>query len=152
MWQIWLIAAGVFFIIEIFTVGFLIFWLGVGSLIAMLVSFFTDSIIAQTAVFVISSGLLIFATKPLAKKFSKKDTVPTNVYSIVGKKAIVIEDIDWATGKGLIKSEGEVWSAKTKEQINIPKGTEVEIESIEGVKAFVKPIKTDSQKFETVKI
>lgn len=152
MWQIWLIAAGVFFIIEIFTVGFLIFWLGVGSLIAMLVSFFTDSVIAQTAVFVISSGLLIFATKPLAKKFSKKDTVPTNVYSIVGKKAIVIEDIDWATGKGLIKSEGEVWSAKTKEQINIPKGTEVEIESIEGVKAFVKPIKTDSQKFETVKI
>lgn len=152
MWQIWLIAAGVFFIIEIFTVGFLIFWLGVGSLIAMLVSLFTDSVIAQTAVFVISSGLLIFATKPLAKKFSKKDTVPTNVYSIVGKKAIVIEDIDWATGKGLIKSEGEVWSAKTKEQINIPKGTEVEIESIEGVKAFVKPIKTDSQKFETVKI
>lgn len=152
MWQIWLIAAGVFFIIEIFTVGFLIFWLGVGSLIAMLVSFFTDSVITQTAVFVISSGLLIFATKPLAKKFSKKDTVPTNVYSIVGKKAIVIEDIDWATGKGLIKSEGEVWSAKTKEQINIPKGTEVEIESIEGVKAFVKPIKTDSQKFETVKI
>lgn len=152
MWQIWLIAAGVFFIIEIFTVGFLIFWLGVGSLIAMLVSLFTDSVIAQTAVFVISSGLLIFATKPLAKKFSKKDTVPTNVYSIVGKKAIVIEDIDWARGKGLIKSEGEVWSAKTKEQINIPKGTEVEIESIEGVKAFVKPIKTDSQKFETVKI
>lgn len=141
MWQIWLLASGVFFIIEIFTIGFLIFWLGIGSLLAMIVSFFTNSVIIQTSVFVISSGLLIFATKPLVNRVAKKGMVPTNVYSVVGKKAIVIEDIDWATGKGLIKTEGEVWSAKTKEQINIPKGSEVEIESIEGVKAFVRPIK-----------
>ena len=74
-------------------------------------------------------------------KFAKQDKVSTNVYSIIGKKAIVIKDIDWASGEGQIKIEGEVWSAKTNEQVNIPKGTEVEIESIDGVKAFVKPIK-----------
>lgn len=144
MWQIWLLASGIFIIIEIFTIGFLIFWLAIGSLLAMLVSFVTDSIIIQTTVFVISSTLLIFATKPLVDKFAKKDKTPTNVYSIIGKKAIVIKDIDWSTSEGQIKLEGEVWSAKTKEQVNIPKGTEVEIESIEGVKAFVKPINTFS--------
>ena len=144
MWQIWLIASGVFFILEIFTVGFLVFWLGVAALLAMLISFLTDSIIIQTTVFVISSALLIFATRPLVNKITKKDIVPTNVYSIVGKRGIVIEDIDWATGKGQIKSEGEVWSAKTNEHINIPKGTEVEIESIDGVKVFVKPLKITS--------
>ena len=101
---------------------------------------FTDSIIIQTTVFVISSALLIFATKPLVKKFTEKDTAKTNVYSLSGKKAIVIEDIDWTTGSGQIKFEGQVWSAKTSEQVNIAKGTEVEIEKIEGVKAFVKPI------------
>ena len=144
MWQMWLIASGVFFIIEIFTVGFLIFWLGVGALIAMLISFLTSNIIIQTTVFVISSGLLIFATKPLVNKITKKEIVPTNVYSIVGKKGIVIEDIDWSTGTGQIKSEGEVWSAKTNEQINIPKGTEVEIEGIDGVKVIVKPLNITS--------
>lgn len=144
MWQIWLIASGIFFILEIFTVGFLVFWLGVAALLAMLISFLTDSIIIQTTVFVVSSALLIFATRPLVNKITKKDTVPTNVYSIVGKKGIVIEDIDWATGKGQIKSEGEVWSAKTNEHINIPKGTEVEIESIDGVKVFVRPLKMTS--------
>lgn len=144
MWQIWLIASGVFFIIEIFTVGFLIFWLGVGALFAMLISFLTNNIIIQTTVFVISSGLLIFATKPLVNKITKKEVIPTNVYSIVGKKGIVIEDIDWSTGTGQIKSEGEVWSAKTNEQINIPKGTEVEIESIDGVKVIVKPLNVTS--------
>ena len=141
MWQIWLIASGIFFICEIITVGFLVFWLGIGALIAMLVSFFTSNIIVQMSVFVISSGLLIFATRPLVNKISKKDVIPTNVYSLIGKKAVVTEDIDWVTGKGQIKFEGEIWSAKSKEQINIPAGSEVEIVSIEGVKAFVKPLK-----------
>lgn len=141
MWQIWLIAAGVFLILEIFTMGFLVFWLGIGCLLAMLISFVTDSIIIQTTVFVLSSGLLIFATKPLVKKFAEKDNTKTNVYSLEGKKAIVIEDIEWSTGNGQIKIEGQVWSAKTSEQVNISKGTEVEIEKIEGVKAFVKPLK-----------
>jgi len=140
MWQIWLIAAGVFLILEIFTMGFLVFWLSLGCILAALVSLITDSIIIQTAVFVISSGLLIFATKPLIKKFAEKDNAKTNVYSLAGKKAIVTEDIDWAKGTGQIKFEGQVWSAKTIEQVNIAKGTEVEIEKIEGVKAFVKPL------------
>ncbi len=144
MWQIWLIASGIFFICEIITVGFLVFWLGVGALVAMLVSFFTSNIIVQMSVFVISSGLLIFATRPLVNKINRKDVVPTNVYSLIGKKAIVIEDIDWVTGKGQIKFEGEIWSAKSKEQVNIPTGSEVEIVSIEGVKAFVKPLKINS--------
>ena len=145
MWQIWFIAAGIFFIGEIFTAGFLIFWLGFGALLAMLVSFFTSNIIIQMTVFVLSSGLLIFATKPLVNKIAKKDTIPTNVYSVVGKKAIVTEEINWTTGKGQIKSEGEIWSAKSTENINIPVGSEVEILSIEGVKAYVKPISTFTQ-------
>lgn len=144
MWQIWLITSGIFFICEIITVGFLVFWLGVGALIAMLVSFFTSNIIIQMSVFVISSGLLILLTRPLVNRISKKDVVPTNVYSLIGKKAVVTEDIDWVTGKGQIKFEGEIWSAKSKEQVNIPVGSEVEIVSIEGVKAFVKPIKISS--------
>ena len=140
MWQIWLIASGIFFIIEIFTVGFFVFWLGVAALIAMVISFFIDNVIFQASVFVISSGLLILATRPLINKIAKKDATPTNVYSLVGKKGIVVEDINWANGTGQVKVEGDIWSAKTKEQINIPKGTEVEIESIEGVKVYVTPV------------
>ena len=140
MWKFWLIAAGIFLILEIFTLGFLVFWLSMGSILAMLVSFITDSIIIQTTVFVLSSALLIFATKPFVKKFLEKDNAKTNVYSLVGKKAIVIEDINWTKGTGQIKFESQVWSAKTEEQVNIEKGTEVEIVKIEGVKAFVKPI------------
>ncbi len=141
MWQIWLIAAGVFLVLEIFTMGFLVFWLSIGCLFSMLISFITDSLIIQTTVFVFSSGLLIFATKPLTKKFTEKDNKKTNVYSLVGKKAIVTEDIDWVSGNGQIRFDGQVWSARSTEKVNIAKGTEVEITKIDGVKAFVKPVK-----------
>ena len=143
MWQIWLIFAGVFFVAEMLTVGFLIFWLGIGSLLAMIVSFFTSNLIIQTSVFVISSIILIFATKPLVNKFlGNKDNVPTNVYSIIGKKGIVIQDINVTAGTGQVKIKGEVWSAICDENLSIPKDTEVTIVNVQGVKVFVEPIKS----------
>ncbi|MCI8272487.1 MAG: NfeD family protein [Clostridia bacterium] len=141
MWQIWLIAAGVFFIVEMFTIGFFMFWFGIGCLLAMILSFFCSNIFIQFTVFFISSIILLLATKPLVSKLDTKHSTPTNVYSIIGKRGIVIEDINWVTGKGQIKSEGEIWSAKSSESINIPKNSEVEIESIEGVRVLVKPVK-----------
>ena len=141
MWYIWLIIAGIFLIFEIFTAGFLVFWLSIGALISMIVSFFTSNIAIQTAVFVVSSAILIFATKPFVKKFAKTKTVKTNAFSIVGQNGIVIKDIDSINSKGQIKVDGEVWSAVGKNDINIEKGTEVEILEIKGVKAIVAPIK-----------
>lgn len=145
MWQFWLIAAGVFFVGEIITVGFLIFWLGIAALLTMIVSFFTSNLIIQTAVFVMSSAILIFATKPLVNKISKKETVPTNVFSIIGKSAIVINDINCIDGTGQIKVNGEVWSAEGLNGIDIKEGSKVEIIEIKGVKTIVSPIKTSCE-------
>lgn len=144
MWGIWLIVAGICFVIEMATVGFLIFWFGIGALIAMIVSFiFPNNLLLQTGIFVLSSTLLIFLTKPLIEKFTKNDKkVITNAYSIIGKKGIVTQSIDPTQGVGQIKVAGEVWSAKTLDGSVIEKDTQIEITEIEGVKAIVKPIKT----------
>ena len=144
MWQYWLIAAGIFFIIEIITTGFLAFWLGIGAIIAMCVSFFIDNLIVQTVIFIISSVILILATKPLIKKFLKNNTsaeTKTNAFSIIGKKANVIKNIDKIDGSGQIKVDGDVWSAEGEDDTVIEKGTEVEIFKIDGVRAIVTPIK-----------
>lgn len=138
MWYFWLILAGIFIIAEIATVGFLIFWLSLGSLCAMLTSFFTDNIIIQTAVFVVTSVLFIFLTRPLAKKLAKTDnTLVTNAFSIIGKKAIVIKEINPTLGVGQIKIDGQVWTAKSTNEEIISEGTEVLILNIDGVKAVV---------------
>ena len=108
MWIFWLIATGIFFVIEIATVGFLIFWLGIGALLAMITSFFTDNLIIQTAVFVVSSALLIPLTKPFVDKITKsKKEVKTNSYSLINKKGIVTVDINPTQGTGLVKVNGE---------------------------------------------
>ena len=140
MWQVWLIIAGLFFVGEIATVGFLIFWFGIGALIAMIVSFFTSNIIIQTTIFVISSTILIFATKPFLKKFADVKKTNTNVYSIIGKKALVIKTIDPIHSVGQIKINGEVWTAESENNQVIDECSEVEILEIKGVKAIVKPI------------
>lgn len=138
MWYIWLILAGIFVIAEIATVGFLIFWLSLGSLCAMITSFFTDNIIIQTAVFVVTSALFIFFTRPLAKKLEKTDNpLVTNAFSIIGKKALVIKEINPNQGVGQIKIDGQVWTAKSTNEEIISEGTEVLILSIDGVKAVV---------------
>ena len=144
MWQFWLIASGIFFIAEIITVGFLIFWLGIGALITMIVSFFTSNLIIQTTVFVISSTILIFATRPLINKFANTKTTSTNAFSLVGKKGIVTQNIDSIRGTGQIKVQGELWSAISKDNDIIPKNTEVEILSIKGVKLIVTPVRAPS--------
>ena len=139
MWQFWIILAGLFFIIEMATVGFVVFWFGIGSLIAMVISLFTSNLAIQTAVFVFSSAILLFFTRPFVDKFTKKEKeVQTNAYSIIGKKGIVIKEIDPISGQGQVKIGTEVWSAKSLEDKKIEKGSEVEIAEIDGVKAVVK--------------
>ena len=141
MWYVWLILAGVFVIGEVLTSGFLIFWLGLGALIAMAVSFITDKIIIQTTVFLISSVILILATKPLVKKFANTETVKTNVSSIIGKKGLVTKDINSINSTGQVKIDGELWSAIGENDMEISKGTEVEVIEIKGVKVIVAPVK-----------
>ena len=140
MWQYWLIAAGIFFVGEMFTAGFLIFWLGIAALITMVVSFFVSNLIVQMTVFIIASVILIFATKPFVKKFVHVKETKTNAFSIIGKKALVIKNIDPVNENGQIKVNGETWTAIGKNDDKIEKGTEVEVVSINGVKAVVKPI------------
>lgn len=140
MWQIWLIIAGLFFVAEMITVGFLVFWLGVGALFAMVVSFFTSNLIVQTTIFVISSALLILITKPFVKKFVDVKPTKTNAFSIIGKKALVIKEINPIKSTGQIKVNGEVWTAETENDEIIPEGSEVEILEIKGVKVVVKEI------------
>ena len=145
MWQIWLIIAGIFFIGEIITVGFLIFWVGVAALITALLSVFVQNVIVQTVVFVITSTLLIFLTKPLAKKLTKADGMQTNAYSIVGKIGMVTKKIT-AHSVGQVKVGSEIWSATSTNNLEIEEGMEVTITEIKGVKAIVEPLKVENTK------
>ena len=141
MWQIWLIIAILFFILEMMGPGFLLFWVGVGALITMVISIFVDNIVVQIGVFAISSIALLFCTRPFVNKFAKTDNTVTNAKSIIGKKGIVTKQINSIKGTGQIKIGGESWSAKSSNEDIIEEGTKVTILDINGVKAIVEKTK-----------
>ena len=142
MWKIWLVLSGIFLVIEIINVGFLMFWFAVGALVALVVSLFVDNVAIQSAVFIITSTVLLFATKPFVNKILPKEPkIKTNSFSYEGKSGKVTIDIKPDDGTGQIKVDGEVWSAKSEDGTYIPEGTEIIVEKIEGVKAIVKPLK-----------
>lgn len=106
----------------------------------MVISFFTNNVIIQTTVFLITSTALLFLTKPFVKKFSNKDTIKTNAYSIIGKTGIVVKEINSKESFGQVKIGTETWSAKTNQNETIPIGSEIEVVEIDGVKVVVKPL------------
>ncbi len=141
IWALWLIACGVFLLVEIFTISFLMFWPGIGAFLAFLAAVMGASFPVQLGVFAISTTIMILFMKPLVKKLFKTKDVSMNNKSIVGKTGIVIKDIEPFESTGQVKVSGELWSAFTDEAKVIKEGTEVTIEDLEGVKLKVKKMK-----------
>ena len=79
-----------------------------------------------------------FIVRPLLSKYTKSDNTVTNSNAIIGKTALVTEEISLLNSTGQISVDGEIWSAKTMDpNLTIPKGSKVEIIGIDGVKACV---------------
>lgn len=137
---VWLIASAVMFLMEIFTISFLLFFPAVGAFFAFLCAIFGASLTVQTIVFIISSILMILFIRPIVTKFFKSNNVAMNSKSVVGKNAVVIKAIDNIHGKGQVKVAGEVWSAVSSTDDNIEEGATVIVLKIEGVKLIVKKV------------
>lgn len=135
---IWLLLCALCLVAEIFTITFLLFFPGIGAFLAFLTSLVTDSMIAQVAVFVISSSLMIIFIRPLITKFFKTKNTATNSNSLIGKSGIVLKDIVGTDKIGQVKVAGEVWSAVCDEKVSFKKDSKIVVEAIEGVKLVVK--------------
>lgn len=140
VWAIWLILCGVFLIIEIFTVSFLMFWPGIGAFLAFIVSVIGLNFPIQLGVFVVSTALMLIFMKPLMAKLFKTKDVPMNSNAMIGKQALVIKEIDNLASKGQVKVNGELWSAISIDDSIIKENSTVEITGIDGVKLKVKKI------------
>lgn len=140
-WFVWLVIAGIFTIVEIATVGFFIIWFGVAAVLTAIFSLFMpEAYMVQVVVWAITSILLVLFTKKFTDKV-KPETTATNVYSIIGKRAVVTTAINNENGTGQVKVDGDVWAARTEnydETISV--GEHVEILRIDGVKVIVKKL------------
>ena len=87
----------------------------------------------------ITAGVGLLVVRPIARRqMAHPPLVREGSYALVGKKAVVVEEV---TGtQGLIKLSGEVWSARALDEDHvIPAGTLVDVMEIEGATAIVYP-------------
>ena len=130
----WFVAFLVLLFIELVTVNLVSIWFVIGSLAAIVTSFFTDSIVIQTIVFIVVSVSVLIIVRPLVKKFKKFDLTPTNYDRVIGKVGDVTKKIE-RNKYGEVKIFGNTWTASSKEEIDV--GSKVKVLSIEGVKLIV---------------
>jgi len=139
MWILWLIVGIIFSLSEILYSGFFLIWFAVGAFASLIASFFTENVLYQGIIFlVVSLTLLLTLTKRIAKKFSSSATIPMNIDRLIGNNGIVTEDIGKDTFEnGLVKLDGEIWTAVSKDGHPIEKGSIVSIQEIKGVRLIV---------------
>ena len=134
---IWLALVIAFSLLEAMTTQMISIWLACGALFALIAALFGFDLQVQIVVFVLSTLVLLFATRPLVKKFIHVKKTPTNVDAVIGKTGFVILAIDNDKGEGQIKLQGIEWSARSENGMPIARETKVLVERIEGVKLFV---------------
>lgn len=135
----WLIAFFVFAVGEAVTVGLVSVWFAVGALAAMFATALGAGLWLQVTVFLGISALALALFKPLSSKILKPRVSATNADRVIGSAALVTETIDNTQAQGQVKVKGQIWSARSAQDIVIPAGRDVKVLRIEGVKVIVEP-------------
>ena len=127
----WLMLFVVLLGIEILTMGLTTIWFAGGALAAFLISL-----------------ILLLVTRPFAIRYLNQKTEKTNVDSLIGKHAVVEEEIDNLEAKGSAQVQGVTWTARSEDDaIQIPAGALVRIVRIDGVKLIVRKAKDNEMEF-----
>lgn len=137
---IWLALLVVLLAIELLTLGLTTIWFAGGALAAFLAAVVGMNLTVQVILFAAVSVVFLIFTRPFAVKYVNKSRVKTNADSLIGRTAIVTEEINNLAGTGQVQVAGQDWTARSKEEgRRIPSGVTVKIQAISGVKLIVEP-------------
>ncbi|MBQ6302471.1 MAG: NfeD family protein [Clostridiales bacterium] len=138
-WIIWLVIAVVMFVIEAVTTGLATLWFGIGAVVAMIMDLCGASVASQIIVMAVISAVCFAVCmiwiRPKLESLRKKNIQHTNADRLIGREGIVIVPLNATEGKGQVKVDGQIWSAKA--DTDIAEGVKVTVRSIEGVKLVV---------------
>lgn len=142
---LWLVVAIILGIIEASTLGLVTVWFAIGAVLAMFSALIGLPFGFQVAIFIISSAVLLYYTRPIAKNYLKIGSVKTNADRFIGQIGMVVQKIDVISGTGQVKVMGQIWSAKSADNQDIEEDRKVEVLEISGVKLVVREVKNQTE-------
>jgi membrane protein implicated in regulation of membrane protease activity len=138
-WLIWLIAAVVFGVGEIATLGFFLAPFAGGALVAALLAAAGAGAAVSWAVFIVVSVILLAGLRPIARSHRRQPPrLRTGTAALVGRSGMVVERIANDEGVGCVRIDGEVWTARSYDDDDvIEAGKRVQVVEIRGATALV---------------
>ncbi len=133
---IWLAAAVLFIIIEAMTFNLATLWFACGSLIGMASSLAGLPLLLQILLSLLSAIALLVFARPIAVKYLKIGRTKTNSESLIGETGVVVNRIE-EFKTGIVKVNGQDWSAESATNTAIDPGEIVVIAEIRGVRLLV---------------
>ncbi len=112
-------------------------WFAAGSLAALIAAMLGAQLWLQIGVFLLLSAGLLALLWPLVRKYINPRRVATNLDAVIGSEGYVTEPIDNVAATGQVKLGAMTWTARSTDCSPIAAGTLVQVDKIEGVKAFV---------------
>ncbi|MDQ1772623.1 hypothetical protein GQR60_18840 [Labilibaculum sp. A4] len=142
LWHIWLLLAVGLFVIEIFISNFVSACYGIASLMTGIVAYLGFLIPEQLLVLITCSVICLLLLKPYITKHSiSKRYQPNNDHkNLIGKEAIVMEEINDRKKTGRVVLSGSTWKAKSQFGEIIAKDSFVKVLNIDYSVIIVKTI------------
>ena len=137
---VWLGLVILFLIAEGATVSLVSLWFAAGAVVAMFAALLGAGAWLQPGLFLVVSGALLLMLRPIVRRYLVPKITATNVDSLVGATGLVTEAIDNVTASGQVKLGAMEWTARSTTGENIPQGTLIRVDRIEGVKVYVTPV------------
>jgi membrane protein implicated in regulation of membrane protease activity len=137
---LWIVLGVVLAVAEIFTVTLVMVMFAAGAFAAAIAAALGASVPVQVAVFAVVSAASLAAARPVIRRHrrtaAESGEAPFGVEAIEGATGLVLERVD--VDRGLIKIDGEMWTARAYDATQIiDPGERVRVIEVKGATAMV---------------
>lgn len=146
---LWALLGVALIIAEIFTLGFVLFWFGLGAFVAALVGFLGFGFIWQFLAFALVSVSLTAMSRTIFSNYfsqSAESEIKMGVDSLPGQIGTVSSASKGALNEGAVKVFGSTWTAfPIDDEMPLIEGEKVEVVQIKGSSIYVRKVSAEKE-------
>lgn len=143
-WILWIVLGISLMVAEIFTFGFVLFWFGLGALVAAFLGFLGFGVGIQFVAFaVVSSALTILSRKIVHHHYlGGEKEMKTGIDALPGQIGTVTGESKGVLNAGEVKVFGSTWTAfPEKGEEPLLEGEKVEVIEVKGASIYVRRLR-----------
>jgi membrane protein implicated in regulation of membrane protease activity len=146
-WILWVVF-GVFLILaEIFTLGFVLLWFGIGAVVAALASLLGIGMVGQFLIFALVSVVLTIMSRTIFDnvfRLTGEEDIKTGMDTLPGRVGTVKKGSMGALNQATVRVYGSVWKAlPVDDETKFAEGEKVEVVRVEGSTIYVRRAKKE---------